>query len=464
MEQVTVVTDNLAASGGVDWSFWIPLISIIILICLSGFFSGSETALTAASKARMFGLEKEGNKRAAMVNKIREHKDRMIGALLLGNNLVNILASALATSVFLKMVGEAGIVYATLTMTFIVLVFAEVLPKTYALKYSDSMAMAIAPIIRFVILIFSPITQMVTKIVALVLKVFGVDMESVSEDADEEELRGAIEMHSAGISNQNVQNADERKAMLRSILDLAEVEVGEIMTHRKNVVTIDIDTPLPEMIEAILDCPYTRIPMWKDNPDNVVGVIHAKQLLREVRSVEGNFDKLDVNKIALDPWFVPDTTSLFDQLQAFRERREHFSLVVDEYGSTMGIVTLEDILEEIVGEIDDEHDMNVPGVRAQADGSYLVEGQVTIRDLNRAFDWSLPDEHYSTLAGLILHEAKMIPEAGQAFSFYGFRFKIVKRLRHQISLIRLYPPVKEGEEAQVTAATLFDKSEAINAS
>lgn len=461
MEQVNTI---VAETSGIDWSFWLPLLSIVVLICMSGFFSGSETALTAASRARMYGLEKEGNKRAAVVNKLRERKDRMIGALLLGNNLVNILASALATAVFIKMVGEAGVFYATILMTLIVLIFAEVLPKTYALKYSDNMAMKIAPIIRVVVLVFSPITEMVNKIVIFVLARFGVDMESVSEEADEEELRGAIEMHSASANGQGVQNADERKAMLRSILDLAEVEVSEIMTHRKNVITIDIDMPAAELIETILDCPYTRIPVWKDNPDNIVGVIHAKQLLREVRNVDGDFRKLDINKVALDPWFVPDTTNLFDQLQAFRERREHFALVVDEYGSTMGIVTLEDILEEIVGEIDDEHDVSVPGVRVQPDGSYLVEGQVTIRDLNRAFEWNLPDEDYSTLAGLILYEAKMIPEAGQAFSFYGFRFKIVKRLRHQISLIRLYPPLPEGQEGTASAASLFDKADIVSES
>jgi Mg2+/Co2+ transporter CorB len=454
MDAVTVVseTTSLIKSGGGNWDIWLPLIAIIILICLSGFFSGSETALTAASKARMFGLEKEGNKKAALVNKIRERKDRMIGALLLGNNLVNILASAIATSVFIKMVGEAGVVYATLIMTLVVLIFAEVLPKTYALKYSDSMAMAIAPIINIVVKLFSPITEMVTKIVNLVLKSFGVNMNESSDDADEEELRGAIEMHSSSISNQRVQNADERKAMLRSILDLAEVELNEIMTHRKNVTAIDIETPVVDLVEMVLECPFTRIPMWKDNPDNVVGIIHAKQLLREVRNAEGDFKKLDVTKIALDPWFVPETTNLFDQLQAFRERREHFALVVDEYGSTMGIVTLEDILEEIVGEIDDEHDETVAGVRTQADGSYLVEGQVTIRDLNRAFDWNLPDDHYATIAGLILHEAKMIPDAGQAFSFYGFRFKIVKRQRHQISLIRLYEPQIEQENLAIQKA------------
>lgn len=436
----------------VDWEFWIPTLSILVLICLSGFFSGSETSLTAASKARMFGLEKEGNNRAALVNKIRENNDQMIGALLLGNNLVNILASAIATSVFIKLVGDGGVVYATLLMTLIVLIFAEVLPKTYALKNADSMAMTIAPIIRVVILVLSPVTNLVTRLVSFVLSKLGVDLDAVSEEEEEEELRGAIEMHSASVGYQSVQNAGERKAMLRSILDLADVDIDEIMTHRKNVVSLDLDMPLDELVDMVLDCPFTRIPVWKDNPDNTIGVLHAKQLLRAVKAVEGDFSKLDIAEIANEPWFVPETTSLFDQLQAFRERKEHFALVVDEYGSTMGIVTLEDILEEIVGEIDDEHDVTVPGVRLQPDSGYLIEGSVTIRDLNRAFDWNLPDEEYSTLAGLILYEAKMVPEAGQAFNFYGFRFQIVKRLRNQISLIRVYAPEKkEVDEAEDAA-------------
>jgi len=389
----------------------------------------------------------DNNPRPPKVNKIREEKEKMIGALLLGNNLVNILASALATSVFIKMVGETGVFYATAIMTIVVLIFAEVMPKTYALKHSDSLAMTIAPIVAWVIKIFSPVTQLVSKVVLGVLRLFGADLDAVNEDAQEEELRGVIEMHSTSVGNQGVQNTDERKAMLRSILDLAEVEVSEIMTHRRNVLTIDLDMKLSDIVDTVLESSYTRIPVWRDNPDNILGVIHAKQLLRELTRVGGDFNKLDIAKVALEPWFVPDSTSLFDQLQAFRERKEHFALVVDEYGSTMGIVTLEDILEEIVGEIDDEHDITVPGVRLQPDGSYLIEGTVTIRDLNRALDWNLPDHEYSTLAGLILYESKMIPDAGQAFSFYGFRFKIVKRQRHQISLIRVHPPEKPKEGA-----------------
>ena len=424
-----------------DTEMIVSIVSIFVLLCLSGFFSGSETALTAASKPRMHGLEKDGNKRAGVVNRLRQRKDRMIGALLLGNNLVNILASALATAVLIKVFGESGVVYATLIMTLLVLIFAEVLPKTYALLHSDKMAMAIAPIINGVVVVFSPVSETVIRIVYLVLRLFGVDPDKI-EDSNEEELRGAIEMHE-GPS----QETFEQRAMLRSILDLAEVEVSEIMTHRKNMITIDADQPLDQIVTQVLNCPYTRLPIWQGNPDNVIGIVHAKWLMRELREHGNDLSSFDISEIASEPWFIPENTPLFDQLQTFRQRKEHFALVVDEYGSLMGLVTLEDILEEIVGEIDDEHDVSVLGVKLQPNGTYLIEGTVPIRDLNREYEWNLPDdEDYSTLAGLILYESKMIPQVGQVFNFHGFRFKILGRQRNQITELRVYPPVPDEKE------------------
>lgn len=415
------------------------ILAILILLFLSGFFSGSETALTAASRVRLLSREKEGNARAGMVNRIREQKDRMIGALLLGNNLVNILASALATSVFMKLFGEAGIFMATLIMTALVLVFAEVLPKTYAFHYAEIVAMRIAPIVRLVIIVFAPITEAVTWVVRRVLKVFGVDISNVGVGSHIELLRGAIEMHE-GPERETL----EQRAMLRSILDLAEVDIEEIMVHRKNVVMIDIDRPVKDVVDHVLSSPYTRMPLWKGNPDNIVGVIHVKQLLRELMDVGGDVSNLDLTRISMDPWFIPETTHLYDQLQAFRERKEHFALVVDEYGAFMGIVTLEDILEEIVGEIDDEHDEKIQGVRKLSNGSYIVDGEVTIRDLNREFDWSLPDQEYSTIAGLVLYESQMVPDVGQSFRFYDFRVDVVRKIRNQITLVRLVPPKEQS--------------------
>ena len=425
-----------------DAEIWISLGAIFLLICLSGFFSGSETALTAVSSAKMTALEKDGNHRAALVNRIHENKDRMIGALLLGNNLVNILATALATNVLIHLFGEAGVGYATIVMTLLVLIFAEVLPKTYALNYADTMAMRISPIIRVLIMVLAPLTQAIGRIVKIVLKLIGVNTGLGNNGGDIEELRGAIEMHASG--DNIARETSEQRAMLHSILDLAEVEAEEVMTHRRKVVMIDAGLPFDEIVRQALESPYTRLPLYRETPDNIVGVIHVKWLLREMKKRDGQTTDINLEALASDPWFVPENTSLYDQLQAFRARRELFAIVVNEYGDFMGIITLEDILEEIVGQIDDENDISVAGVRRQTNGSYLINGTVTIRDLNREFDWNLPDKDYSTLAGLILYESQCVPEVGQAFRFHGFRFDIIRRQKNQLTLIRLTPK-KEPE-------------------
>lgn len=420
-----------------DLELALSMLAVFVLLLLSGFFSGSETALTAASRVRLLSKEKEGNKRAAMVNKIREQKDRMIGALLLGNNMVNILASALTTSVMIGLFGEAGVFIATLVMTLLVLIFAEVLPKTYAFHFAEKMAMFIAPVMRVVIFVFAPITEAVTWVVRRVLKLFGVDISNVGVGSHIELLRGVIDMHEGP-----EQETQDQRAMLRSILDLVDVEIEDIMVHRQKVELINIDQSVDKIVKEVLSSQYTRFPLWKGNPDNIVGVIHAKQLLQELMDVDGNINNLDLTRILMKPWYIPETTTLYDQLQAFRDRKEHFALVVDEYGAFMGIVTLEDILEEIVGDIDDEHDLSMEGVRRLSNGAFIVDGTVTIRDLNREFDWRLPDDEYSTIAGLILYESQMVPDVGQSFIFHDFQMDIVRKQRNQITMVRLTPPEK----------------------
>lgn len=417
-----------------DPMFWISVGIIFCLLCLSGFFSGSETSLTAVSEPRMLSLEKDGNKRARLVRKLTEKKDRLIGALLLGNNLVNILATSLATGVLMAIFGEAGIFYATLCMTLLVLIFAEVLPKTYALLNADKMALFISPVINVVVYVFSPISELVVWIVKRTLRLFGVQVDVVNVGGDVEELRGAIEMHRGP-----AQEVDNQRAMLRSILDLADVEVEEIMVHRKNVEMLDINMPINDLVSEVLNSRYTRIPVYNENHDDIVGVLHAKELFRALKRAANDVSSVNIREVVSTPWFIPETTSLYDQLQSFRERREHFALVVDEYGAFKGVVTLEDILEEIVGEIDDEHDITVKGVRKGPKGLYLVKGDVTIRDLNREFEWDLPDEDYSTLAGLIIYEAKRLPDVNQRFSYYGFDFEVLRRHRNQITLIAVRP-------------------------
>ena len=413
---------------------WAIIAAIFALICLSAFFSGSETALTAASRARMHQLEKAGDKRAGMVNRLLTAKQRLIGALLFGNNLVNIFASVLATSVFIQIFGEAGIVYATLVMTFLVLVFAEVLPKTWALTVPDRFAIAVAPFVRFTVTVFWPVVAVVEWIVRGILRLIGAHAHADDLVSARDEIRGAVDLlHREG----SVRKGD--RDMLGGLLDLSVLDVSDIMVHRTNMQALNVDDPTGKIIEAAVASPFTRLPLWRGKPENIVGVLHAKDLLHALAAAGGETAKIDIMQVAAEPWFVPDTTTLQAQLNEFLRRKAHFALTVDEYGEVMGLLTLEDILEEIVGDIADEHDIDIQGVDHQADGSIIVDGTVPIRDLNRELDWSLPDDEATTIAGLVIHEARTIPEQGQEFTFHGFRFKILRKVRNQLTQLRVAP-------------------------
>ncbi len=423
-----------------DWTIVATGAAILALLMLSGFFSGSETALTAVSRARMNQLDNEGDERAHRVMNLVEHREQLIGAILLGNNLVNILASALATALFIKTIGPGGVIYATILMTALVLIFSEVLPKTYAISNPDGTARAVALPISVVVRVFSPVVAAVQAIVRGTLRLFGIKAEGDVLSAHEE-IRGAIELHH---KEGGFEGADRQ--MLGGILDLRDYTVSDVMVHRKSMAMIDAsDSPEDAIMEA-LESQHTRLPVWREDPENIIGVLHAKDLSRAIKEAKGDFQNLDVVAIAREPWFVPETTNLFEQLNAFRAKREHFALVVDEYGALQGLVTLEDILEEIVGEIEDEHDQPVEGVLPEPDGSVIVDGDVTIRDLNRAMDWGLPDDEAVTVAGLVIHEAQTIPEPGQIFSFHGHRFAILKRQRNQLTQIRVTPTPAESSE------------------
>ena len=419
-----------------DTALAISLLAILALLLLSGFFSGSETALTAASRARIHHLARKGNKRAQAVSWLIDRREQLLGSILLGNNLVNILASALATSVLITIYGQAGVVYATAIMTVLVVIFAEILPKTYAIRHADRMALWVAPIARGVVWLFSPVALVMLALVRLILALFGVDRKdrgNIVSAADE--IRGAIHLHT---SHGGIVKHD--RDMIESIFELSEVELSDVMVHRKNMFTIDAGSPTKTIIEQILESPNTRTPIWRGDPDDIIGVIHVRDVLRALSEVGGDADKLDVDALSSEPWFVPETTTLREQLSAFRRRRVHFALVVDEYGALMGLVTLEDIIEEIVGEISDEYDEDEIEFRTLPDGRCVVAGTAAVRDLNRAFDWELPEEDATTVAGLVIHEARVIPEVGQSFEFFGFKFEVLRRHRNQITALRITPP------------------------
>jgi Mg2+/Co2+ transporter CorB len=412
---------------------------ILLLLLVSAVFSAAETALTGASRGRMHQLERDGDRAAGRVNKLISDQETMIGAVLIGYNVLNILASALAT-VFITQVapGAWGVAIATGVMTVLVVVFVEVLPKTLAIVRADDVARALSGPMLLVVWVLGPIIYAIQWVVRRVLRLFGVRLE-MGDDvlAAHEEIRGAVEYHHAeGL----VESGDRR--MLGGVLDLGELTVAEVMVHRRQIEMISIEEPAREIVNAALKSAYTRLPLYKGEPENVVGVLHAKDLARAIAAVD-SIDVLDIPAIATDPWFVPDTTNLKDQLNTFLKRRAHFALVVDEYGALQGLVTLEDILEEIVGEIEDEHDAAIEGVKPQPDGSVIVDGDVGVRELNRALDWDLPDEHAVSVAGLVIHDAQTIPEVGQSFIFHHHRFQVLRRHRNQVTSLRVTPLPRE---------------------
>ncbi|MGN7294855.1 HlyC/CorC family transporter [Rhizobium sp. SAFR-030] len=414
---------------------WITLGIIVLLIAASGFFSGSETALTAASRARMHTLETNGDQRAGLVARLIERRDRLIGALLIGNNLVNILASSLTTSLFLGLFGNNGVAVATIVMTILLVIFSEVLPKSWAISAPDRFALWVGPAVKVFVGVAGPLSSGVNAIVRFILRLFGITLSrEVSMLTAHEELRGALDLlHREG----SFIKADRDR--LGGLLDLEELEVSDVMKHRTAMRAINADDPPEAVVRAVLESPFTRMPLWRTTTDNIIGVVHAKDLLRVLAEPDMEPENLDIARIAQKPWFVPDTTSLKDQLNAFLRRKVHFAVVVDEYGEVQGIVTLEDILEEIVGDIADEHDLEIQGVRQEADGSIVVDGNVPIRDLNRALDWHLPDEEATTIAGLVIHESKLIPQERQTFTFHGKRFTVMKREKNRITRLRIRP-------------------------
>ncbi|REC57574.1 HlyC/CorC family transporter [Rhodosalinus sediminis] len=428
----------------IDGALWLTGGAILLLLVMSGFFSGSETALTAASRGKLRSRADKGSKGAALALRITEDNERLIGSVLLGNNLVNILAASLATALFTQLFGESGVALATLVMTLLVLIFAEVLPKTYAITNAEAAASLVAPVIRLVVQLFAPVVGAVRLLVRGILRLFGVQTDPDSHIlAVREEIVGALQLgHAEGA----VEKEDRDRIL--GALDLGERTVEEIMLHRSRIEMLDAHAEPAEILRQCLESSHTRLPVYENDPENIVAVIHAKDLLRALyRRMEAAerevglaevLAEFDLSEVSMTPYFVPDTTTLDDQMRQFLRRRTHFALVVDEYGSLEGLITLEDILEEIVGEITDEFDpaADMP-VRKADDGSFLVDGAMTIRDLNRATDWALPDEEANTVAGLVIHEAQTIPTVGQVFSFHGFRFEVAGRKDNRLTRLKI---------------------------
>ncbi|PIZ33381.1 MAG: hypothetical protein COY39_02965 [Alphaproteobacteria bacterium CG_4_10_14_0_8_um_filter_37_21] len=413
--------------------YFIPVIIIFLLsVC---YFSAIETAISVSSKAKLTRFAKLGNQNAIIALQLQKQLGLVISVILACVVISSVVATTLATTLLNAFLGDYyGTLVSTTLMAALVWVFGEVLPKMYALHRAEALLLSSSKFLQFIFKLFSPFNRLVGLMVSFLLKICGVSTEKDAYADQLDELKGAIDLH----TSPNQEDTKEEKAMLKSILDLGSVLINEIMVHRKNITMINADDSLKDIIEQALASPYTRIPLWQGSTENIVGVIHIKALL----GIQGDLKTSPVRilDIADKPWFIPENIDLLEQLKLFREKRRHFAVVVDEYGALLGVVTLEDILEEIVGEITDEHDIAIQGARPQEDGSFIINGNVTLRDLNRKFDWELPDDEASTLAGLMIYAFRIIPTVGQIFMLGNFRFEIMRRQKNQITLIRVTPP------------------------
>lgn len=427
----------------------IPVL-IILLLAFSAFLSMASTAFLTVSRPRILVLAQEGDWRAKSVGYILHRQDKLLSALSLLVKIINISVIVMTTDFCVGLWGGHGLWIAASIMIVTMLIVADVLPKFYALHHAEEIALATGPFIRLILLLVWPVMGVVTWAIRRLLAFCGADYERTKYNTILEDIRSIIDMHldEQGLDGEDDDTSRHERAMMRSILDLTNVTVSEVMIHRRNVDMLDADLSAQEVIDRALASPYSRIPIYQDNPENIVGVIHGKLLTRQLRAMDGQRDDIDILSLVSEPWFIPETTTLFDQLQSFRERREHFAFVVDEYGAWLGIVTLEDILEEIVGQIDDEHDQVNHTVQHDSlgQGGYVVDGTMTIRDLNREFDWYLPNDDYATVAGLILYESQIVPDIGQSFVFYNYRFDVLERQRHQITKVRITPLDQDEDE------------------
>ncbi len=408
------------------------------LLLLSFYFSGTETAVTAVSMPQLYDMGKKGNWRAQKIMMLKKDSPKLLGTLLFGNNVVNIALTALSTALMIEFFGEKyGVLIATFGVSFIVLLFSEILPKTYAMNNALSFSMVSVPLLSFFVVCFSPIVRAFNCLSKGLIKFFPATDGPVNADTVKAEIRGTLLMP----TEDNAIN--QERVMLKSVLDLSDVTVEDIMVHRSHVVSLNAALPVPEIFEFLSRSPYSRIPLWRGEPDNIIGVLHAKALLKMMNAYYRGKAKVSIADYLTKPWFVLNTTSLLDQLHAFKKRREHFALVVDEYGVIEGLVTLEDILEEIVGDISDENDTPdqslLQVVKTDA-GGYRLDGQATIRDINRHFKWELSDENAATLAGYILYVAERIPAEGETFVIDGYSFTVVQKDKNRLAVIDILPP------------------------
>jgi len=428
--------------AGVDIALIVHAVAIIGLICCSAFFSGSETALTSASKGRLKSMSEKGNRGARRALAVTGDPDKLLSGILLGNNFVNILATALATSLFSQLLGDSGVFMATLVMTVLILVFAEILPKTYALTWPESSASVVAAPIRTFITIFAPIVFVARATVRGLLTSLGARMKKIESTQDiQDEVVGRV---SLGVSEGMYSPEDLQRVL--GALDIHNRTVENVMQHRSTIEMLNADDPLESIFARCIDATHSRLPVYRGDYENIVKIAHVRDIYRlyyhHKSAGETNPDWVRNLK---DPYFIPETTSLGVQMREFLARHTHFALVVDEYGALQGLVTLEDILEEIVGEIADEYDAAPTEDLLEAGSEEMVvDGTLPVHELNKTMNWDLPEDNANTVAGLVIHQIRYIPSQGESFHLHGHEFIIEERIQNRISRMRIRSGSREN--------------------
>ena len=430
----------------------VSLLIALFLLAANAFYVAAEFALVKARGFRINAMAEQNRFAARLLQKILGNIEAYLACCQLGITMASLglgwvgepTVAALLHPVLIPLgLSDSALHFTSFLVGFLVfsslhIIVGEQVPKTLAIRVPVPVSQWIAYPLYVSFLVFYPLNWLLNAASRGILRMLGVKEGSQQEILTDVEIEGLVEV-SAEHGKMEVGQAE----YIQNVFRFGELAVSDVMVHRTEMVTVNAADPPEQIVNSVLKAEFTRIPLWRGTPENIVGILHAKDLLRALNKADGDMSQIDVMAIALPPWFVPDIRPLSEQLKAFRRRKTHFALVVDEYGEVEGLVTLEDILEEIVGDISDEHDMPVPGVRPQPDGSVNVDGSVPIRDLNRAMDWNLLDSDATTIAGLVIHEARSIPDVGQSFTFHGFRFSVMRKQRNRITALRITPLVRK---------------------
>ena len=418
---------------------------LFLMIVLSAFFSSAETSMMTINRYRLLHMAKDKHRGAILVSRLLSRPDRLLGLILFGNNLVNISAASVATVITLKLVGEEGILPASLVLTGVILVFGEVAPKTVAALHPERIAFPFAYILQPLSYLLYPFVWVINKLANGLLRLFGINTGAPSGDGSLtiDELRTVV--REAG----NMIPMRHRR-MLISILDLENVTVEDIMVHRSEIVGIDIDDPPAEIIGLLRDSQHTRLPVYQENIDNIIGMLHVRHILR-VLSDKDIFTTEDLKRVTVEPYFVPLNTQLHIQLRNFQKQKIRVGLVVDEYGSVQGLVTMEDILEEIVGEFTTDLQTYDQDIHPQEDGSFIIDGAATLRDINKQLKWELPTDGAKTLNGLILEYMERIPDPGTSLRIGNFAMEVTQAADNAVKTVRITPLRKNDSRDTETA-------------